>query len=101
MDLKQRKLSKSEWDSIEIPVSADEIEILRLIMNGYDNVSIKYNQHNSLFTFLKIEYSKQMEDYLYNKFFAKKITEIISKYGVAFLQIDVKDKHKIIKVMKK
>ena len=76
MDLNQRKLTRSEWDSIEIPVSADEIEILRLIMNGYDNVSIKYNQHNSLFTFLKIEYSKQMEDYLYNKFFAKKITEI-------------------------
>ena len=31
MDLKQRKLSKSEWDSIEIPVSSNENEILQLI----------------------------------------------------------------------
>ena len=55
MDFKQRKLTKSEWESIEVPVSADEIEILNLINDGYSNVNIKYNKTNSLFTFLKIE----------------------------------------------
>ena len=35
MDLKQRKLIKSEWDGIEIPVHKNELEVLRLIVNGY------------------------------------------------------------------
>ena len=68
MDLKQRKLNKSEWDSIEISVSKPEIDILTMIMNGYHDVNIKVNNNNSLLTFLKIEYSEKMEDYLFNKY---------------------------------
>ena len=44
MDLKQRKLSKSEWESIEIPVSKDENEVLQLITNGFSNVHLKINK---------------------------------------------------------
>ncbi len=54
MDLKQIKLSKSEWDSIEIPVSGQEIEVLNLITKGYSDVNVKINKTDSLFTFLKI-----------------------------------------------
>ena len=68
MDLKQRKLNKSEWESIEVPVSPQEIEILKLIIAGYHNVNIKVNNKNSIFTFLKLEYSEKMEDYLYNNY---------------------------------
>jgi hypothetical protein len=68
MDLKQRKLNKSEWESIEVPVSPQEIEILKLIIAGYHNVNIKINNKNSIFTFLKLEYSEKMEDYLYNNY---------------------------------
>ena len=57
MDLKQRKLIKSEWDSIEIPVSKQEIDILNLIVKGFHDVNIKINNNESIFTFLKIEYS--------------------------------------------
>jgi|LauGreDrversion4_2_1035121.scaffolds.fasta_scaffold03843_2 hypothetical protein len=68
MDLKQRKLNKSEWESIEVPVSPQEIEILKLIISGYHNVNIRVNNKNSIFTFLKLEYSEKMEDYLYNNY---------------------------------
>ena len=54
MDLKQRKLNKSEWDSIEISVSKAEIDILNMIIKGYDDVNIRINNNNSLLTFLKI-----------------------------------------------
>ena len=47
MDLKQRKLTKSEWDGIEISVSKAELEILKLITNGFSNVNIKINKTNS------------------------------------------------------
>ena len=52
MDLNQRKLNKSEWESIESPVSEYEVEILKLIINGYHNVNIKYNKTKSLFSYL-------------------------------------------------
>jgi hypothetical protein len=82
MDLKQRKLSKSEWDSIEIPVTSSEIEILQLISQGYHNVGIKINKTNSLFTFLKIEYNSQNEDFLYNKYFSDKVKKMVSDYAI-------------------
>jgi hypothetical protein len=73
MDLKQRKLNRSEWNSIEIAVSKSEIDILNLIMKGYRYVNIKINYTNSIFTFLKIEYTEKMEDYLYNKYLRERV----------------------------
>ena len=31
MDLSQRKLTKQEWEGIEVPVSADEKKVLQMI----------------------------------------------------------------------
>jgi len=81
MDLNQRKLTKSEWESIEVPVSFQEKDVLNLIIQGFHNVNIKYNKHNSLFQFLKIDYNETMEDHLYNKYFAHKINEMKKIYS--------------------
>jgi hypothetical protein len=89
MDLKQRKLSKSEWDSIERPISQNEIEILKLITQGFHNVNLKINKNNSLFTYLKIEYNPQIESYLFNKYIADKMKSIVSKYRIHFINIDI------------
>jgi len=86
MNLNQLKLSKSEWESIEIPVSESEIKILKLITNGYSDVNIKYNETNSLFSFLKIEYSSQLEEFLYIKHFADKIKLLVNKYNLTFIR---------------
>jgi len=69
MDLNQRKLNKSEWESIEVPVTDEEKTILTLICNGYHDVNIKYNKYLSLFGYLKVEYSLLMEDYLFYNYF--------------------------------
>jgi hypothetical protein len=79
MDLKQRKLNKSEWESIEIAVSKPELDVLNLIASGYHDVTIKINNSNSIFTFLKIEYSEKMEDYAYNKYLRKRVELIEGK----------------------
>ena len=97
MDLTQRKLNKSEWESIEVPVPQDEKNILSLIMNGYNNVNIKYNNYNSLFTYIKIEYSEEMEDHLYNKYFSEKIKKLKKEYCFEILNIDVNSKPTIKK----
>ena len=86
MDLKQRKLSKSEWESIEIPVSKDENEVLQLITNGFSNVHLKINKTDSIFTFLKIEYNSQIEEFLYVKYFSDKIKELIKNNNIEFIK---------------
>jgi len=78
MDLKQRKLTKDEWDAMEKPVSDEEKKILDLIINGYANVNIKVNEHKSIISRLKMEYSSKMEDYLYIKYF-KVLIDIVEK----------------------
>ena len=81
MDLSQRKLLKSEWESIERPVSSQEKHILRLIKNGYHDVNIHTNDHLSLFSFVKIEQNEGTELLLFQKYFETQLKEIIAKYG--------------------
>lgn len=90
MDLKQRKLIKSEWDSIEIPVSKQEIDILNLIVKGFHDVNIKINNNESIFTFLKIEYSTKMEDYIYNKYLREEVDKILENNKHYFEKFNTK-----------
>ena len=95
MDLNQRKLNKSEWESTEIPVSSSEIDVLNMIVAGYANVNVRINKHNSIFSYLKIEYTEKMEDYLYIKYLSEKINEIVKAYKLDFIKVDVSPKTKI------
>jgi len=87
MNLNQTKLTKSEWNAIEVPVSEKEKAVLELIKTGYHNVNVKYNDYLSLCSFLKIEYSEEMEDHLYNTYFGKKVASIKKKYDCEGLVI--------------
>ncbi len=86
MDLTQNKLTRTEWDSIEVPVSDSEKDILKMIMDGFTYPDIVKNKTMSLFSFTKIEYSKENEQFLYDKYFAPTIQDIVRKYGI--IQLD-------------
>jgi hypothetical protein len=97
MDLKQRKLNKSEWDSIEKPVSKSEIDVLNMIVKGYHDVNIRINNNNSIFSYLKIEFSEKMESYLFNKYFRertamieKELKKINTEYKAMKIDSDIK-----------
>ena len=77
MDLSQTKLSKSEWGSVEIPVSDQEKRVLSLIMEGYHNPDIRTNRHLSLIKTMKVEATEEMEWYLYKTYFSPKIDTIL------------------------
>ena len=79
MNLNQVKLTKQEWENIEIPVSENDKKILKVIIDGYSNVNIRYNDHMSLLSYLKIEYNSQIELYLYIEYFQKIIDNVIKK----------------------
>jgi len=77
MDVTQQtKLSKAEWESVEIPVSEDEKRILELIIAGYSDVNIKHNNNKTLFNCIKIENTPIVETFLYFKFFRQHVLEI-------------------------
>jgi hypothetical protein len=82
MDLKQRKLNKTEWESIEIAVTDSELRVLHMIVKGYNDVNIRINYSVSIFTYLKVEYNEKMEDYIYNRYFRKRVDMIEDKINV-------------------
>jgi len=87
--LKQTKLTRAEWDSIEVPISEEERDTLRLIIDGYLDPHIKHNKKTSLFSFIKIEVTPETEKFLYDKYFEPMIQKMVKKYGkgIEFLPI--------------
>ena len=79
MDLSQTKLTKSEWVSVEIPVSDSEKRILQLILDGYHTPFLRRNTHQSLFGYMKLDPTPEMEVFLYTNYFQPLIESAISK----------------------
>lgn len=84
MNLSQRKLNKAEWNSIEISVSNDEKNIIKLIKDGFNNINDYYNENLSLMDFLKIEYSSSNESCIYDTYFKEIIQKLIKKYEINY-----------------
>ena len=82
MDLSQRKLSKQEWEGIEIPVSPAEKEILNLIRDGFENINIKYNKNNSFLGFAKLEKNDVMEKHIFVKHFQERLRKYYEKNDI-------------------
>ena len=101
IDLYQKKLSKAEWDYMEIPDSKDEIEILNLIKRGFSDVNIKYNSAKSIIGILKTSTTEEIMVFLFNKYFKKKIEEICSEYDYTGYNCEeVIGKNKNLKIKK-
>lgn len=97
MDLAQRKLTKAEWEGIEIPVNSEERKILRMIKNGFNDTSIVVNDTLSLYGYMKIDETSEMTEYLYEKYISKSVDKLNKKYNFGFLR----EKKKGPKIKKK
>ena len=75
MDFSQGKLTKTEWESIEIPENSDEKKILQMIVDGYSDLSVHLNKTESVMSFLKLsssysdDYKNCIEVFIYNTYF--------------------------------
>ena len=99
MDLRQQKLTKSEWEYLEVPVGTKEKQILDLIYNGYENQDYTYNTSLSLLGYMRILTDDvSFHKYLYDCYFKEVMLKIIKKYNVEF---DIKKQLKNIKSTKK
>lgn len=91
MDLTQQKLSKSEWEYLEVPATAEEMKILTLIYNSFDNVTYSINESKSLLGYMKLDSDEKFHIYLFKAYFQQKIKKIIDKYNFVY-DINVSDK---------
>jgi len=83
MDFTQKKLTRAEWESIEIPIAPNEKEIVQMICRGYHSLTIRENAHTSLFSLIKIPPTKEMEYALYQKYFQPWITTLFTYFPTA------------------
>ena len=99
MDLSQTKLSKEEWESLEVPVTPNELRILKLIGSGYENINIKFNDTISLLNFIKLSDSKSQEyhQFLFNEYLREPLKNIYKKHGLQFPKEKKKKKIKLKK----
>ena len=83
MNFNQNKLTKTEWNSIEIPINDKEKSICKLISSGFNNVNISINNSQSLMAYLKISYSETLDNYIYNKYIQDDLIAIYKKFNKA------------------
>lgn len=104
MDLTQNKLTKTEWESLEIPVQEKEKEILKIIWDNYDDTSKKYNTNKSMLIIMNLQDNKEktLSRYLYDKYFNHVVSNLCNKYNLSFTSKNDKlNKNKKNKVLKK
>jgi len=95
----QVKLTGEEWNNVEIMEPEDEMRILQLIIDGFHDVNRVFNPHQSLIARLKITTTPEMEDYLFEEYFRKRVERVIGILGLTSKEFEIKSKSK--KTMKK
>lgn len=81
MDLTQSKLSRSEWNAVEIPVSDEEKNVIEMIMEGFSNPAVCNNTTHTLASLMKIEISETFEHYLFTEYFQDIVRALCSVKG--------------------
>ena len=80
MDLRQTKLTKNEWDALEVPVPKQEHVILKMIYEGYSNLNHTFNYTLSLMAYIKISHDvDKFHGYFYTQYFLPLFQKIKSK----------------------
>jgi hypothetical protein len=94
MNFLQNKLTRKEWESIEMPISLEEANIIRFINLCYETKDFSKSENVifSLSKFLKL--SDDKHEYLYQTFFEKEIQDLQKLFSMKELSTLYKEKKK-------
>ena len=95
----QVKLTGEEWNGVEIMEPEEEMRILQLIIDGFHDVNRVFNPHQSLISRLKISATPEMDDYIFDEYFRKRVERVISALELTSKRFEISPKSK--KTMKK
>ena len=79
MEFTQTKLTRYEWESMEQAVDAKEIEILKMIYNGFHNTEIDCRLFSTIHQILKLDHPDK-DYHIYVSFFKKSVDSLVKKY---------------------
>jgi hypothetical protein len=96
MDFTQGKLTKSEWDGIEVPDSHEEQQVYQLIKDGYHDVAIVRNSSQTLLQYMKIAPSDEMHAHMHELYFKPHVDEMREAFALSAFETDT-DKKKLVK----
>ena len=77
MDLTQRKLTRPEWNSIEKPVTSDELRVIQLIQDGYENVQIKRNTTPTIIQHLKVVDNEDIDSFVFTRYLQRHLINVL------------------------
>ena len=99
MDFSQKKLTKAEWEAIEVPLPKNEQEIFKLVINAYDDVNYSFNKNRSLVNIMKLDLKKieNLHIFIFVKYFKQSILHFIKEFKLPYELKQYKLKHNIIK----
>ena len=97
MDFTQRKLSKSEWVGLEIPVPPSELKIIQLIKTGYSDLKVYNNNVQSVLSYLKIQNNEGVDSYVFETYFLEDIKKLGKKFDLPDSAIPLVKKHALKK----
>lgn len=78
MDLNQSKLSRDEWNNIEKPINPSDLKIVEMIINGYNDITIKMNNSLSLLNYLKITNTDSIDLFVYIEYLQQLVMEALN-----------------------
>ena len=84
MDFNQNKLTREEWNSIEMKLPDEEIQIIKMIVNGFQNVNIEVMTNYTIIMFLKFDNAENIDNFIYNHYFKKFVDKTIKKYSLDY-----------------
>ena len=76
MDINQIKLSKEEWNNLEVPITKKNKNIINLIYKGFNNTNIYEENIITLLNYLKIKNSDNIDKYIFITYIEPKLLEI-------------------------
>lgn len=89
MSFLQTKLTKYEWESMEQKVDSKELDILKMIRDGYHDDNIRHYIQQTAGQLLKLDHVDK-DYYIYNSMFKDIMTTFVKKYseyGIADIKI--------------
>ena len=85
MDLSQTKLTKEEWNALEVPTTGREFDIIKMINDAGNNVNVYMKNTQTFLDFIKI--SSNVDNYHYYIFENYFKDLLMSKQKTAYLYI--------------
>jgi len=100
MKLQQNKLTKQEWNNVEVPIDEYNKYIINLIVDGFHNITINNNSTLTLIKYLKIKNTEEIDKYIFIKYIQEILLKIFKKNKMKLKNKLLNKKNKLKKLKK-